>query len=134
MLCFVLLRIKRSIIIIFEKGLKSQKILCKMPCFYRKMSAKIFKNNNRFSHLSVLNLWANTIHFTHNVGNYVKTMVFYTLNFFDFHIDLLHSQKCFWHSLAVNCFVLPDPCSLEHFFCPKVLWTPWPFFNLACQH
>ena len=48
-----------------EKLLKSQKNLCKMSCFYKKFSAKIFENDNRFwSWSSVSNLWANTIYFT----------------------------------------------------------------------
>ena len=90
-----------------------------MPCFYRKMSAKIFKNNNRFSHLSVLNLWANTIHFTHNVGNYVKTMVFYTLNFFDLPYGSAPFSKMFLTLTCGELFCFTRSVFLGAFFLPK---------------
>ena len=122
------------IIIIFEKGLKSQKILCKMPCFYRKMSAKIFENNNRFSHLSVLNLWANTIYFTQNVRNYVKTMVFYTLNFFDLPYRSAPFSNMFFTLTCGELFSFTRSVFLGAFFLPNTSLDSITVFISARQH
>ena len=102
-----------------------------MPCFYRKMSAKIFENNNRFSHLSVLNLWANTIYFTQNVRNYVKTMVFYTLNFFDLQYRSAPFSKMFFTLTCGELFSFTRSVFLGAFILPKTFLDSITSFHFS---